>query len=98
MNGEVDHDADKLDVEEDIESAEEPEDTTISEDLTDIDNVGDISVEIDVEELVAKIEAGDDDSATHRKEVRRQLDVVEEKRRSDEELGSTFNFNLDEDL
>ena len=98
MNGDVDHDADKLDVEEDIESAEEPEDTTISEDLTYIDNVGDISVEIDVEELVAKIEAGDDDSAPHQKEIRRQLDVVEEKRRSEEEVGSTFNFNLDEDL
>ena len=61
MNGEVDNGKQENDVEEDIELAEEAEDTIVLEDPADIDNVGDISVEINVEELVAKIEAGEGD-------------------------------------
>ena len=98
MNGEVGNGEKEVDVEEDIGSSEESEDTIVLEDDIDIDNVGDISVEINVEELVAKIEAGDGDAAEHRKEIHRRLEELSEQRRIEAELDSTFNFNLDDDV
>ena len=59
------------------------------------DNVGDISVEINVEELVAKIEASDTEDAEKAK-IRKQLDKLREQQ--DSELNTTYNFNLDDDL
>ena len=98
MNGEFDNGEKQRDVEEDAEFGEQSEDTIVSEDFSDVDNVGDISVEINVEELVAKIEAGEGDAEEHRKEIRRRLDELEEQRRAEAELDSTYNFNLDDDL
>ena len=59
------------------------------------DNVGDISVKINVEELVAKIEASDTEDA-EKARIRKQLDKLRE--RQDKELDSTYNFDLDDDL
>ena len=59
------------------------------------DNVGDISVEINVEELVAKIEAADTEDA-EKARIRKQLDKLREQQ--DSELDTTYNFNLDDDL
>ncbi|NCF24945.1 MAG: hypothetical protein GWP60_10420 [Gammaproteobacteria bacterium] len=64
----------------------------------DVDNVGDISVEINVEELVAKLEATDNDDVARKREIRKRLEDLEELRRTNEDLDSTFNFNLDDDL
>ena len=60
------------------------------------DDDGDISVELNVEELVAKLEAADEDDVHHKAEIRRRLEELEEQRA--EALDSTFNFNLDEDV
>ena len=84
-------------VDDDVEE-EASEVTSVSEDDVDDDNIGDISVEINVEELVAKIEASDDGDIPRKREVRRRLDELEEKRRSDDDLDSTYNFDLDDDL
>ncbi|MCH8943810.1 MAG: hypothetical protein IH910_03370 [Proteobacteria bacterium] len=59
------------------------------------DNVGDISVEINVEELVAKIEASDTEDA-EKARIRKQLDKLREQQ--DSELNTTYNFDLDDDL
>jgi len=61
-----------------------------------VDNVGDLSVEINVEELVAKIESDDTDQSGKDQDIRRKLDEMETKRKK--ELDSTYNFNLDDDL
>lgn len=98
MNGEVDSGEKKAALDDDIEVTEQPEDTIVLDDITDVDNVGDISVEINVEELVAKIEAGEGDTEEHEKEIRRRLDELEEQRKDEEQLGSTYNFNMDDDL
>jgi len=98
MNGEVDGGEKEAAVSDDTELTEQSEDTIVLDDVTDVDNVGDMSVEINVEELVAKIEAGDGDTEEHEKEVRRRLDELEEQRKDEEELGSTYNFNMDDDL
>jgi len=97
MNGEVDS-GEKEVVEENAESSDIPEDTVVLDDINSVDNVGDISVEINVEELVAKIESGEGDGEEHEKEVRRRLDELEEQRKTDSELDSTYNFNLDDDV
>lgn len=98
MNGEVDKVENENGVEEDVDSTEDSEDTIVLDDNLDIDNVGDISVEINVEELVAKIEADDGDDAEHKKEIHRRLEELNEQRRIEQELENTFNFNLDDDL
>ena len=59
------------------------------------DNVGDISVEINVEELVAKIEASETEDA-EKARIRIKLDKLREQQ--EKELDSTYNFDLDDDL
>lgn len=91
-NGRIDDVDDDVDVDDDDDDTE---DTLMSDDLDD-DNIGDISVEINVEELVSRLENGD--AAAHRKAVRRRLEEIQERRREASELDSTFNFNLDDDI
>jgi hypothetical protein len=86
---------DKLD--DDIEDEDLDDDDDV-EDIDEEDNVGDISVEINVEELVAKLEATDSDDVARKREIRQRLEELEEMRRSSEDLDSTFNFNLDDEL
>lgn len=95
MNGEIGNVGSVGDVGDDV-STDEPEDTVVlSDDDIDVDNVGDISVEINVEELVAKLEATDNDDVARKREIRRRIEEVREEREAD--LDSTFNFRLDED-
>jgi len=91
MNGEVIDNEELDDVTEDI-----AEDVELDDD--DLANVGDISVEINVDELVAKIEADDDDAAAKKKEVHRRMEELNEQRKVNKDIDSTFNFNLDDDL
>ena len=97
MNGEVgngliadDDDFDASDDDDDLELMSDDDEST--------DNVGDLSVEINVEELVAKIESKDHDEARRRREIRRRLEEIREQREAERELDSTFNFNLDDDF
>ena len=73
--------------------AEIPEETVVlDEQAMSTDNVGDVSVEINVEELVAKIEAEEDKDAARKKEIRRRLEeVVEEQAFED-----TYAIDLEE--
>lgn len=97
MNGEIGNGKMPGDGDDVAEPTAETEDLTLSDDI-DADNVGDISVEINVEELVANFDADVKDAPAHRKEVRRRLDEIEEERRISRELDSTFNFNLEDDF
>jgi len=99
MNGEIGNDNDEKVVDDKIDTIGESEDTIVlSEDAADIDTVGDFSAELNVEELVAKVEAGEVDAAEEEKEVHRRLEELNEQRKDNEELDSTYNFNIDEDL
>lgn len=97
MNGEIDN-IDDDDYEDDDESSDD--DVALSEDddgeLT--DNVGDISVEINVEDIIMRMEAKAGDDLKRRREIRRRLEEIREARESARDLDSTFNFNLDDDL
>ena len=97
MNGEIGKEIDEVNVDDDVEESPAPEDTVvITEDLADIGDGVDTTVELDVDELVAKIDK--DADAEHKKEVHRRLEELEEQKRVAAELDSTFNFNLDDEL
>jgi hypothetical protein len=97
MIGKIKDDIPVDELDDDLEDDDLEDDDDV-EDIDDEDNVGDISVEINVEELVAKLEATDSDDVARKREIRRRLEELEEMRRSSEDLDSTFNFNLDDDL
>lgn len=64
--------------------------------VEDVENVGDMSVEINVEELIAKVESADADVTDEERDIRKKLDEI--KAQKDDQLDSTYNFNLDDDL
>ncbi len=92
MNGERDNNIDKNDRED--EDLPEDEERTIVIDESDVD-LGETSAGIDVEELVAKIESKHGDEIGRKRDVKKRLD---DHLQVDDEFGSTYNFNLDDDL
>lgn len=61
------------------------------------DDVGDGStMEVNVEALVAKVDATDAEEIARQREVREKLEALNEQR--DDKFGTTYNFNIDEDL
>ena len=72
------------------------DDSSSEDEMPDIggDTVIDVSGEL--EALVEKLDKSDPDDVAHRREVRKRLEELAEQR--NDELDSTFNFNLDEDI
>ena len=97
MIGEIKDDIPAGEVDLEVEDEVLDEDVVIEESADD-DNVGDISVEINVEELVAKLEAADDDDVSRKQEIHKRLEELSDRRKRDEDLDSTYNFNLDDEL
>ncbi len=94
MNGEKDTEV--IDDVEDVEENLAPDDTVVlTEDLEDIGDPAD-TTELNVDKLVEKIDK--DDDADHKKEVHRRLEELADEKREAEELDSTYNFNLDDEL
>ena len=83
MNSEVENKADDSTVDDkelDEFDGEESVETTVLSEPQITDNVGDVSVEINVEELIADIENENDEDSARKKEIRRRLeDMAEEK-------------------
>jgi len=99
MCGEIGNSKELIDIDDDaLDDADDDVFAEDDDDDGDDDNVGDISVEINVEELVAKLEATDSDDVARRREIRRRLEELREQREAEKDLDSTFNFNLDDDL
>ena len=87
----------ELDNDLDVESSDDSFTATVVMSDDDEDDVsGDSTVEIDIERLVAKLEASDKDDVHRRAEIRRKLEDLREQRQ--QELDGTFNFNLDDDV
>lgn len=61
----------------------------------DVDAGGDSTIEMDIEELVAKLDDSDSEDVHRRAEIRRKLEELREQR--EQELDSTFNINFDEE-
>ena len=97
MNGEVVNGRDENGVDDDVEENAAPDETVVlTEDLADIGDEADSTAEVNVDELVAKIDM--DEDAEHKKEVHRRFLELEEKKLQEKELDSTYNFNLDDEL
>ena len=79
----------KLDTNDGIEL----EETTVLSEPAVTDNVGDVSVEINVEELIANIESENDEDAARKKEIRRRLEEVAEEK----SLEDTYAIDLSDD-
>jgi len=81
---------------EDTPEAGGEEEFVETEVLTDVsltDNVGDVSVEINVEQLIADIEGEKDADASRKKEIRRKLEELTEEK----SLEDTYAFEFDAD-
>ncbi len=93
MNGEND------DIDDDLEDDSSDDTLTstvvIADDDDDDDIGGDSTIEMDIERLVAKLDASNSEDVHRRAEIRRRLEELRELR--EQELDSTFNFNLDDD-
>ena len=82
----------EVDIDEEI-----TEETVVLTETGVTDNVGDVSVEINVEELVAEIEASQGDDAHMKMEIRKRLDEVQEQKAAAKELDNTFDIDLEEE-
>jgi hypothetical protein len=83
---------------------DDTEDDTLEEDLDEdaMPDIGgetiiDLTGELGVDELVSRSSKTNPDELAHKREVRRRLEEIAERRNSDL-LDDTFNFNLDDDL
>lgn len=87
-----------LDDNEDDDEETSPDDTiVIATDDDDNDNVGDLSVELNIEDLVAKLEATDSEDFARRRQIKRRLEELREERESMKDIDSTYNFNFDDE-
>jgi hypothetical protein len=95
-NGEKD-DLDLNDVDDDLDDEldDDLDDEESSDDMPDIGGDTIIDVTGELETLVDKFEKTDADEVARRREIRRRLDEIAERRNMD--LDSTFNFDLNED-
>ena len=105
MNGEVgsegrseEADGENVAAVEEIDTVEKIDSVEEIDTVSDADNVGDISVEINVEELVATVEAASGDAVSQKAEIKKRLDEMEDQLDTDDAFGSTYNFDIDEDL
>jgi hypothetical protein len=91
----VDDAEEYVDVEDDVE--DDVADTVEFSNAKNSDNVGDVSVEINVEELIAEFESSEHAEAARKKEIRRRLEEIWEQRQAMRELEDTFSFDMNED-
>ena len=78
----------------DVDITEDDSDDAIE--LLADDDAGDSTEEINVDALVAKIDSTDTEESAHKREIRLKLEALNEQR--DDEFGSTYNFDINEDL
>jgi len=97
MNGEVGEQEKVVDVDDDIISDEFSAETVVLVDVAD-DDVSDFSAELDVSQMVAKLEATDGDDIERKREIHRRLEDIQDQRETEKNIDSTFNFNIDEDV
>jgi len=89
-----DYEEDEDLMDDDSPMEDDPGDTVVLLDSDYSDNVGDISVEINVEDLVAKVEASGATDAKRRKEIRRRVEEYLERKNFED----TFSIDFDDDF
>ena len=98
MNAQFGSGTESVESEDEVDADGLSEDTIVIEtDDVDGDDVGDLSMELNVEELVAKLDATDDDNLSRKRVIRRRLDELREEREAARDIDSTYNFSFDDD-
>lgn len=95
MNGESTKEADDTD---DDEVVSDPEETVVLTEVDDGDDLSETVADLNVEELIKIIEDSDSEELAQKRAARKRLDEIQEKLDKDDEFGSTYAFDLDEDL
>ena len=94
MHGVPDERVDEMDIDDDdFDDDIIPEETIVLPETANSDNVGDVSVEINVEELVAQVEAEHSGDAARKAEVRRRLEEIYESK----DVEDTYALDFAED-
>lgn len=88
-------DDDDDDSDEDLDTSEDT--VVLSVDDDDDDSMADLTSELNIEDLVAKLEATDSDDIARKREIKRRLEEAREERDAMRDLDSTYNFNFDDD-
>ena len=100
MTGDIDgsHATDEIDTDLTDDNSDDTEltddDSGDEIDLIADDDDGESTEEINVDALVAKIDATDAEEAARKREIRLKLEALRDQR--DDEFGSTYNFDIDE--
>ena len=96
MNDLDDKDVDS-DIDDDIDDTDD--DAVIDDDDDDSDDDSiDLTGEVNIESLVAKLDATPKDDLERKRQIRRRLEELREAREAARELDNTYNFNLDDEL
>ena len=99
MNGESDKDK-ELNGDEGVVDGEvvDTEATVILTEVDVDDGLAETVVGLDVDAMVSKIENADSGELAKQREAKKRLDEVQEKLDKDDQFGSTYAFDIDEDL
>ena len=81
---------------EDVVEDVDPEHTIVMD--TDVEAISDETGELNVEELVAKLDNADYANCEEKRAIKARLDELADRKMTEEELGSTYTFDLDEDV
>jgi len=77
---------------------EDPEATVVLTEVDAEEGMAETVVDLNVEAMVAKIENADEAELAQKREAKKRLDAMQEKLNKDDEFGSTYAFDLDDDL
>ncbi|MGI9202098.1 MAG: hypothetical protein ACR2QL_13625 [Woeseiaceae bacterium] len=82
----------------DEEIVDDPEATVVLTEVDAEDGMAETVVDLNVEAMVAKIENADEEVLAQKREAKKRLDEAQEKLNEDDQFGSTYAFDLDDDL
>lgn len=89
----------ELNDDDDDDVIDDPEDTVVLTEVDDDDDeLSETVVGLDVDEIVAKIERSDAAELARKRAAKKRLEELQERLDEDDEFGSTYAFDLDEDL
>ena len=89
-----------IDIDDDDDVIDDPEETIV---LTEVDDDDDVDLSetvanLNVDALVKIIEDSDSEELAKKRAAKKRLEELQEKLHEDDEFGSTYAFDLDEDL
>ena len=82
----------------DEEIVDDPEATVVLTEVDAEDGMAETVVDLNVEAMVAKIENADEEVLAQKREAKKRLDEAQDKLNEDDQFGSTYAFDLDDDL